>query len=286
MRKEDVYMINYSLINEQILDWDSIKYPENKIVSELYIGECFGRNSVVLYSHEEENEDLNFYIMWSFTDDFKLHYFKICRYNINSGIKCCRISMTECKYLESNFYLTKAEKAVFVSNIDLIRSNLQIAIKKIKETSYFDNITEGKEVEIADVDYSGLETTKFCDYIKTSSIYNDELNGDYYIPIFICKDTSLQLYLSNNINGDFYFVIKDKNLTNSYSCRISMKESKYLKSDFILTKDQKDSFIRDLNDKSKDWWSKFIDFLNDEREIEELPLIAKDLPMPDYTLLL
>ena len=109
---------------------------------------------------------------------------------------------------------------------------------------------------------------------------------DYYIPIFICKDTSLQLYLSNNINGDFYFVIKDKNLTNSYSCRISMKESKYLKSDFILTKDQKDSFIRDLNDKSKDWWSKFIDFLNDEREIEELPLIAKDLPMPDYTLLL
>lgn len=283
MRKEDIYMINYSLINEQILDWDSIKYPENKIVSELYIGECFGRNSVVLYSHEEENEDLNFYIMWSFTDDFKLHYFKICRYNINSGIKCCRISMTECKYLESNFYLTKAEKAVFVSNIDLIRSNLQIAIKKIKETSYFNNITEGKEVEIADVDYSGLETTKFGEYIKTSSIYNDELNGCYWIPTIICRDVNLHVYLSSNIDGSFYFLIKDDKLTSSYSCRISMKDAKYLESDFNLTKDQKESFVNHLNDKNENWWKAFISILNSERDPDEFVEIPVDLPMPDYS---
>ena len=78
-----------------------------------------------------------------------------------------------------------------------------------------------------------------------------------------------------------YITIYKKDSSYKYGCRLFIDKPEYFISDFHLN----DKDIDEISEFMKVNWNKSIYLANEERKIEEIPLLDENMQIPDYNIL-
>ena len=204
-----------------------------------------------------------------------LNYVKIYRKG-EKGV--CRLILDKCfcQYWVSDFSLHDKEideiKPILKKNwktiINLIneakiKENLKPLIK-LRTKLFMPNYNKIKGEEIYDISYL--------------DIY--EFEGD--LNDLIGFSDNFDIYTAINVNLDLnYISIYKKGSSYKYGCRLFIDKPEYFISDFHLN----DKEIDEISEFMKVNWNKSIYLANEERKMEDIPLLDENMQIPDYNIL-
>ena len=207
--------------------------------------------------------------------DGHLNYVKIYRKG-EKGVCRLRIDNCFCQYWVSDFSLHDKEideiKPILKKNwktiINLIneakiKENLKPLIK-LRTKLFMPNYNKIKGEEIYDISYL--------------DIY--EFEGD--LNDLIGFSDNFDIYTAINVNLDLnYISIYKKGSSYKYGCRLFIDKPEYFISDFRLN----DKDIDEISEFMKVNWNKSIYLANEERKMEDIPLLDENMQIPDYNIL-
>ena len=208
--------------------------------------------------------------------DGHLNYVKIYRKGEN-GVCRLRIDKSRCKYWVSDFNLNYNEanevesilkknwkEIINIINEAKIKENLKPLIR-LRTKLFMPNYNKIKGEEIYDISY--LDIYEFEGDLNDLIGFSD--NFDIYTTI-------------NTDNLDLnYITIYKKDSSYKYGCRLFIDKPEYFISYFRLN----DKEIDEISEFMKVNWNKSIYLANEERKIEEIPLLDENMQIPDYNIL-
>ena len=93
---------------------------------------------------------------------------------------------------------------------------------------------------------------------------------------------NFDIYTAINVNLDLnYISIYKKGSSYKYGCRLFIDKPEYFISDFRLN----DKDIDEISEFMKVNWNKSIYLANEERKMEDIPLLDENMQIPDYNIL-
>jgi hypothetical protein len=209
--------------------------------------------------------------------DGSLNYVKIYRKG-EKDKKLCRLILDKCfcQYWVSDFSLhdkeideikpilkKKRKDIINIINEAKIKENLKPLIR-LRTKLFMPNYNKIKGEEIYDISYL--------------DIY--EFEGD--LNDLIGFSDNFDIYTAINVNLDLnYISIYKKGSSYKYGCRLFIDKPEYFISDFRLN----DKEIDEISEFMKVNWNKSIDLANEERKMEDIPLLDKNMQIPDYNIL-
>ena len=210
--------------------------------------------------------------------DGSLNYVKIYRKG-EKDKKLCRLILDKCfcQYWVSDFSLHDKEideiKPILKKNwktiINLIneakiKENLKPLIR-LRTKLFMPNYNKIKGEEIWDISY--------LDIYETGGALSDLIGFSDNFDIYTTINT-------DNLDLN-YITIYKKDSSYKYGCRLFIDKPEYFISYFRLN----DKEIDEISEFMKVNWNKSIDLANEERKIEEIPLLDENMQIPDYNIL-
>ena len=210
--------------------------------------------------------------------DGSLNYVKIYRKG-EKDKKLCRLILDKCfcQYWVSDFSLhdkeideikpilkKKWKEIINIINEAKIKENLKPLIR-LRTKLFMPNYNKIKGEEIWDISY--------LDIYETGGALSDLIGFSDNFDIYTTINT-------DNLDLN-YITIYKKDSSYKYGCRLFIDKPEYFISDFHLN----DKEIDEIFEFMKVNWNKSIDLANEERKIEEIQLLDKNMQIPDYNIL-
>ena len=207
--------------------------------------------------------------------DGHLNYVKIYRKG-EKGVCRVRIDKCRCKYWVSDFNLNYNEanelESILKKNwktiINLIneakiKENLKPLIK-LRTKLFMPNYNKIKGEEIWDISY--------LDFYEFEGDLNEHVGSTNYSWIETTQNIDIDLnYLSIHRLGRWW--------DESGCCRLFLDKPEYFISDYYLRDNEIDVLIEFININ----WKYIIRLINEDRKIEEIPLLDENMKNPDYS---
>ena len=204
--------------------------------------------------------------------DGSLNYVKIYRKG-EKGVCRLRIDNCFCQYWVSDFSLHNKEideikpilkkkwkEIINIINAAKIKENLKPLIR-LRTKLFMPNYNKIKGEEIWDISY--------VDFYEFGGSYLGSTNYSWIESIL-------------NINPDLNYITIHRLgrwWGESGCCRLFLDKPEYFISDYYL----RDNEIDALNEFINTNWHSIIRLINEDRKIEEIPLLDKNIKIPDYT---
>ena len=207
-----------------------------------------------------------------------LNYVKIYRKG-EKDKKLCRLILDKCfcQYWISDFSLhdkeideikpilkKKWKEIISIINEAKIKENLKPLIR-LRTKLFIPNYNKIKGEEIYDISY--------LDIYETGGALSDLIGFSDNFDIYTTINT-------DNLDLN-YITIYKKGSSYKYGCRLFIDKPEYFVSYFHLN----DKEIDEIFEFMKVNWNKSIDLANEERKIEEIPLLDENMQIPDYNIL-
>ena len=205
--------------------------------------------------------------------DGHLNYVKIYRKG-EKGVCRLRIDKCRCKYWVSDFNLNYNEANEVES---ILKKNWKVIINLINEAKIKENLKPliKLRTKLFMPNYNKIKGEEIYD-ISYLDIY--EFEGD--LNDLIGFSDNFDIYTAINVNLDLnYITIYKKGSSYKYGCRLFIDKPEYFISDFHLN----DKEIDEISEFMKVNWNKSIYLANEERKIEEIPLLDENMKIPHYT---
>ena len=204
--------------------------------------------------------------------DGHLNYVKIYRKG-EKGVCRVRIDKCRCKYWVSDFNLNYNEANELES---ILKKNWKIIINLINDAKKKENIKPliGLRTRLFIPNYNVLKNEavwdiKYFDFYEFGDSYLGSTNYSW-IESILNIDPDLN-YISIHRLGRWW--------GESGCCRLFLDKPEYFISGFHL----KDNEIDALNEFINSNWHSIIKILNEDRKIDEQPLLDENMKIPDYT---
>lgn len=204
-----------------------------------------------------------------------LNYVKIYRKG-EKGV--CRLILDKCfcQYWVSDFSLHDKE----IDEIKpILRKNWKTIINLINEAKIKENLKPliKLRTKLFMPNYNKIKGEEIYD-ISYLDIY--EFEGD--LNDLIGFSDNFDIYTAINVNLDLnYISIYKKGSSYKYGCRLFIDKPEYFISDFRLN----DKDIDEISEFMKVNWNKSIYLANEERKMEDIPLLDENMQIPDYNIL-
>ena len=201
--------------------------------------------------------------------DGHLNYVKIYRKG-EKGVCRVRIDKCRCKYWVSDFNLNYIEANEVES---ILKKNWKVIINLINNAKKKANIKPliGLRTRLFIPNYNTLKVETIWD-INYLDFY--EFGGSY---LGSTNYSWIESIL--NINPDLnYIIITRLGRFNSGCCRLFLDKPEYFISDYYLRDNEIDVLIEFININ----WKYIIRLINEDRKIEEIPLLDENMKIPDY----
>ena len=210
--------------------------------------------------------------------DGHLNYVKIYRKG-EKDKKLCRLILDKCfcQYWVSDFSLhdkevdeikpilkKKWKEIINIINAAKIKENLKPLIK-LRTKLFMPNYNKIKGEEIYDISY--------LDIYETGGALSDLIGFSDNFDIYTTINT-------DNLDLN-YITIYKKDSSYKYGCRLFIDKPEYFISYFRLN----DKEIDEISEFMKVNWNKSIYLANEERKMEDIPLLDENMQIPDYNIL-
>ena len=204
--------------------------------------------------------------------DGHLNYVKIYRKG-EKGVCRVRIDKCRCKYWVSDFNLNYNEANELES---ILKENWKVIINLINDAKKKANIKPliGLRTRLFIPNYNVLKVETIWD-IKYFDFYEF---GDSYLGSTNYSWIESILNIDQDLN---YISIYKKGSSYKYGCRLFIDKPEYFISDFRLN----DKEIDEISEFMKVNWNKSIYLANEERKMEDIPLLDENMQIPDYNIL-
>ena len=204
-----------------------------------------------------------------------LNYVKIYRKG-EKGVCRLRIDKCFCQYWVSDFNLHDKE----IDEIKpILKKNWKDIINIINEAKIKENLKPlirlRTKLFMPNYNVLKVETTWDISYLD---FY--EFEGD--LNELVGFSDNFEIYTTINVNLDLnYISIYKRHSLYKYKCRLFIDKPEYFISNFHLN----DKEIDEISEFIKVHWNETIDLINEERKIEEIPLLNENMKIPDYNIL-
>ena len=206
-----------------------------------------------------------------------LNYVKIYRKG-EKGVCRLRIDKCRCKYWVSNFNLNYNEANEVES---ILKENWKVIINLINDAKKKANIKPliGLRTRLFIPNYNTLKVEtiwdiSYLDFYEFEGDLNEHVGSTNYSWIETTQNIDTDLnYLSIHRLGRWW--------DESGCCRLFLDKPEYFISDYYL----RDNEIDALNEFINSNWNSIIRLINEDRKIEEIPLLDENMKIPDYNIL-
>ena len=207
--------------------------------------------------------------------DGHLNYVKIYRKG-EKGVCRLRIDKCRCKYWVSDFNINYNEANEVES---ILKENWKVIINLINEAKKKANIKPliGLRTRLFIPNYNTLKVEtiwdiSYLDFYEFEGDLNENVGTTHYSWIETTQNIDPDLnYISIHRLGRWW--------GESGCCRLFLDKPEYFISDYYLRDNEIDVLIEFININ----WKYIIRLINEDRKIEEMPLLDENMKIPDYT---
>ena len=207
--------------------------------------------------------------------DGHLNYVKIYRKG-EKGVCRLRIDKCRCKYWVSDFNLNYNEANEVES---ILKKNWKVIINLINDAKKKANIKPliGLRTRLFIPNYNTLKVEtiwdiSYLDFYEFEGDLNEHVGSTNYSWIETTQNIDPDLnYISIHRLGRWW--------DESGCCRLFLDKPEYFISDYYLRDNEIDVLIEFININ----WKYIIRLINENRKIEEMPLLDENMKIPDYT---